>query len=157
MHSAGAARGLRGSFSAGFRCFPHGRLVGHKVLQVYCAVATAVVGPSMISFNSASNKNKDPDKEARLAGIRQISDWVENELPEDEQETTSVMVNQIECAEEGCPPVECVIALLRKPKLVFKVFTGPALSRVAAAGSTHQAAANHHRRRLCRFSSRWSR
>ena len=83
----------------------------------------------MISFNSASNKNKDPDKEARLAGIRQISDWVENELPEDEQETTSVMVNQIECAEEGCPPVECVIALLRKPKLVFKVFTSPALSR----------------------------
>ena len=54
----------------------------------------------MISFNSASNKNKDPDKVARLAGIRQISDWVENELPEEEQETTSVMVNQIECAAE---------------------------------------------------------
>lgn len=46
----------------------------------------------MISFNLASNKNKDVDKQARLAGIRQISDWVEHELPEDEQETTSVMV-----------------------------------------------------------------
>ena len=46
----------------------------------------------MISFNSASNKNKDVDKQARLAGIRHISDWVEHELPEDEQETTSVMV-----------------------------------------------------------------
>ena len=75
----------------------------------------------MINFNKASAKHNDPEKEARLAGIRLISDWVENELPEDEQDTTSVMVNQIECAEEGCPPVECVIALLRKPKLVFKV------------------------------------
>ena len=76
-------------------------------------------------FNSASDKNKDPDKQARLAGIRQISDWVENELPEDEKEETSVMVNQIECVEDGCPPVECVIALLRKPKLVFKVSRRP--------------------------------
>ena len=31
------------------------------------------------------------------------------------------MVNQLECKEPGCPPVECVIALLRKPKLMFKV------------------------------------
>jgi hypothetical protein len=90
----------------------------------YSSATRFVVGV-MISFGAASNKNKDPDKEARLAGIRQISDWVENELPEDEQETTSVMVNQIECAEEGCPPVECVIALLRKPKLVFKVRCRP--------------------------------
>ena len=79
----------------------------------------------MISFNKASAKHNDPEKEARLAAIRQISDWVESQLPEDQQETTSVMVNQIECAEEGCPPVECVIALLRKPKLVFKVLCPP--------------------------------
>ena len=144
--------GARGS-----AVFPMGVLLATKYSKCTAPSPPLSLGPSMISFNSASNKNKDPDKEARLAGIRQISDWVENELPEDEQETTSVMVNQIECAEEGCPPVECVIALLRKPKLVFKVFTGPALSRVAAAGSTHQAAANHHRCRLCRFSSRWSR
>ena len=77
----------------------------------------------MISFNSASQKHKDADKQARLAGIRQISGWVEDELSlhaTDGEDTASVMVNQIECKEEGCPPVECVIALLRKPKLVFK-------------------------------------
>ena len=75
----------------------------------------------MISFNKSSQQNKDADKQARLAGIRQVSDWIEDELPAEEKDTTSVMVNQIECKEEGCPPVECVIALLRKPKLVFKV------------------------------------
>ena len=89
------------------------------------AIAAADVAELMISFNKASAKHNDPEKEARLAAIRQISDWVESQLPEDQQETTSVMVNQIECAEEGCPPVECVIALLRKPKLVFKVLCPP--------------------------------
>ena len=89
------------------------------------AIGAADVAELMISFNKASAKHNDPEKEARLAAIRQISDWVESQLPEDQQETTSVMVNQIECAEEGCPPVECVIALLRKPKLVFKVLCPP--------------------------------
>ena len=109
----------------------------------------------MINFNKASAKHNDPEKEARLAGIRQISDWVENELPEDEQDTTSVMVNQIECAEEGCPPVECVIALLRKPKLVFKVLCSPN----CVAGPTEQAATNRLQERpraVCRCSSGWS-
>ena len=71
------------------------------------------------SFNKAA-EHQDPD---RKAGIRRVADWVEDALPEEEQEDTHVMVNQIECAEEGCPPVECVIALLRKkpaPKLMFK-------------------------------------
>ena len=109
----------------------------------------------MINFNKASAKHNDPEKEARLAGIRQISDWVENELPEDEQDTTSVMVNQIECAEEGCPPVECVIALLRKPKLVFKVLCLPN----CVARPTEQAATNRlpeRPRAVCRCSSGWS-
>ena len=76
-----------------------------------------------MAFKMAFNQHTTPaDKEARLAGVRRVADWVEDALPEDEQETTTVMVNQIECREEGCPPVECVIALLRKPKLVFKIF-----------------------------------
>ena len=72
----------------------------------------------MIKFGQKAAPHVDA---AKKAGIRRVADWVEEALPEEEQDETHVMVNQIECAEEGCPPVECVIALLRKPKLLFKV------------------------------------
>jgi len=42
------------------------------------------------------------EKEKRLAGTRRVRDWVEEALPEEEQDETTVMVNQIECKEEGC-------------------------------------------------------
>ena len=72
----------------------------------------------MIKFGQKAAPHVDA---AKKAGIRRVADWVEEALPEEEQDETHVMVNQVECAEEGCPPVECVIALLRKPKLLFKV------------------------------------
>ena len=59
--------------------------------------------------------------EARRAAVRRVADWVEQALPEEERHTTHVMVNQVECREDGCPPMECVIALLRKPKIIFRV------------------------------------
>ena len=77
----------------------------------------------MIKFGQKPAAHVDA---AKKAGIRRVADWVEEALPEEEQDETHVMVNQVECAEEGCPPVECVIALLRKPKLLFKVPTDTA-------------------------------
>ena len=71
----------------------------------------------MISFQP---RNHVVD-EARRAAVRRVADWVEQALPEEERNTTHVMVNQVECREEGCPPMECVIALLRKPKIIFRV------------------------------------
>ena len=97
----------------------------------------------MISFHKASaNQHVD---QAKKDGIRRVADWVEEALPEEEQDETHVMVNQIECAEEGCPPVECVIALLRKPKLLFKV-----LPRQCTPPHPPRTATVHH---CCRRSS----
>ena len=72
---------------------------------------------AMISFQP---RNHAVDQ-ARRAAVRRVADWVEQALPEEQRDATHVMVNQVECREEGCPPVECVIALLRKPKIVFRV------------------------------------
>ena len=71
----------------------------------------------MISFQP---RNHAVDQ-ARRAAVRRVADWVEQALPEEQRDATHVMVNQVECREEGCPPVECVVALLRKPKIVFRV------------------------------------
>ena len=65
---------------------------------------------AMISFQP---RNHAVDQ-ARRAAVRRVADWVEQALPEEQRDATHVMVNQVECREEGCPPVECVIALLRK-------------------------------------------
>ena len=72
---------------------------------------------AMISFQP---RNHAVDQ-ARRAAVRRVADWVEQALPEEQRDATHVMVNQVECREEGCPPVECVVALLRKPKIVFRV------------------------------------
>ena len=72
---------------------------------------------AMISFQP---RNHAVDQ-ARRAAVRRVADWVEEALPEEQRDATHVMVNQVECREEGCPPVECVVALLRKPKIVFRV------------------------------------
>ena len=72
---------------------------------------------AMISFQPRNHA----DDEARRAAVRRVADWVEQALPEEQRDATHVMVNQVECREAGCPPVEGVIALLRKPKIVVRV------------------------------------
>mmetsp|Transcript_14740 Transcript_14740/g.43252 ORF Transcript_14740/g.43252 Transcript_14740/m.43252 type:complete len:103 (-) Transcript_14740:196-504(-) len=63
-------------------------------------------------------KTKTVDK----SQIARVRDLVEALLPP-EFDDVAVMVNQIECKEEGCPPIETIISLLveRNPKK-FKVF-----------------------------------
>ena len=89
-----------------------------RVLQPCCGVTdeTTVSLAGMISFQP---RNHVVD-EARRAAVRRVADWVEQALPEEERDSTHVMVNQVECREDGCPPIECVIALLRKPKIIFR-------------------------------------
>ena len=84
---------------------------------------------AMISFQP---RNHAVDQ-ARRAAVRRVADWVEQALPEEQRDATHVMVNQVECREEGCPPVECVVALLRKPKIVFRVRPRHACIAIAAA------------------------
>mmetsp|Transcript_19369 Transcript_19369/g.41675 ORF Transcript_19369/g.41675 Transcript_19369/m.41675 type:complete len:109 (-) Transcript_19369:180-506(-) len=59
-------------------------------------------------------------KSKRLAKIRT---WVEHELDGGAYADVTVMVNELQCLEPGCAPVETVITLLdeRKP-LSFKIF-----------------------------------
>ena len=80
----------------------------------------------------------DGAQKAKSEAISKVSDWIEGFLPEEEKDEefggkappggeTSVIVNQLECKEPGCPPVELVLTLLRskksgRPKLMFKIF-----------------------------------
>lgn len=78
--------------------------------------------------------------QARLEGLKRVKGWLVELLPADEREEedggtapdgeeTTVIANQLECKEEGCPDVEVVMTLLRckpRPKLVFKVFKAAA-------------------------------
>ena len=80
---------------------------------------------------------KDVDAEkAQQQGVKQVREWLESLLPEDERDEeeggkapsgkeTSVIVNQLACKEVGCPDVEVVMTLLRakpRPKLMFKLY-----------------------------------
>lgn len=51
----------------------------------------------------------------------EIKAWVADELGLDNEAT--VMVSELACMEEGCPPIETVIAVLRPamPKLQFRL------------------------------------
>ena len=76
----------------------------------------------------------------KSAGIHRVRDWLEAKLPDEEKDEdlggtappgkeTTVIVNQLECKEPGCPPVEIVMTLLRAkpaPKLMFKIFKAAA-------------------------------
>ena len=80
------------------------------------------------------------EQKAKSDGIRRVRDWLEENLPAEEKDEdlggtaplgkeTSVIVNQLECKEPGCPPVELVMTLLRPkpaPKLMFKIFKAAA-------------------------------
>ena len=73
---------------------------------------------------------------AKTAAVKKVGAWLEEMLPEDERDEddggkappgkeTSVIVNQLQCQEAGCPDVELVMTLLRakpRPKLTFKIF-----------------------------------
>ena len=75
-------------------------------------------------------------EQAKAAGVKRVREMLEGLLPSEEREEedggtaapgkdTSVIVNQLACAEAGCPDVEVVMTLLRakpRPKLMFKLY-----------------------------------
>ena len=69
----------------------------------------------MISFGE-----KKPNANRKF--IAAVRTWVEDALPPAHEETT-VMVNELQCFEPGCAPIETVVTLLdpQKPKM-FKIF-----------------------------------
>mmetsp|Transcript_52483 Transcript_52483/g.87071 ORF Transcript_52483/g.87071 Transcript_52483/m.87071 type:complete len:107 (+) Transcript_52483:52-372(+) len=69
----------------------------------------------MITFGEKKKNNNT----RYLKAVRQ---WVENTLPQDLADVT-VMVNELQCYEPGCAPVETVVTLLDSAKpLAFKIF-----------------------------------
>ena len=53
--------------------------------------------------------------------LRQVTSWVEDQLP-DHMDDVTVMVNEMQCFEPGCAPLETVVTLLAGQSLVFKIF-----------------------------------
>lgn len=53
--------------------------------------------------------------------LKQVTEWVEDALP-DECDDITVMVNQMQCFEPDCAPLETVVTLLGPQSLVFKIF-----------------------------------
>ena len=68
---------------------------------------------AMINFQQPMPNNKRE--------IKQVTAWVEDALP-DELEDVMVMVNEMQCFEPGCAPLETVVSLLGQKSLVFKIF-----------------------------------
>ena len=52
-------------------------------------------------------KERDPQQ------LGQIKSWVSQAF--DLSEDVSVMITQLQCTEEGCPPIETVIAIMDTP------------------------------------------
>ena len=110
------------------------------------------VTPSPMMF---AKKDVDAEK-AQQHGVKQVREWLESLLPEDERDEeeggkapsgkeTSVIVNQLACKEVGCPDVEVVMTLLRaKPrsKLMFKLYKAAAdLTKDEVAAAMNEALA----------------
>ena len=53
--------------------------------------------------------------------LKQVTSWVEDALP-DSMDDVTVMVNEMQCFEPDCAPLETVITLLGQKSIVFKVF-----------------------------------
>ena len=68
---------------------------------------------AMINF-----QKKMPDNRRFL---KMVTEWVEEALP-DTMDDATVMVNEMQCFEPGCPPLETVVTLLDKQSIVFKIF-----------------------------------
>lgn len=56
---------------------------------------------------------------ANSENLRQIKDWVYQILDIDSE--ISVSINQLQCREPNCPPVETVIAIMSKPPKQYKI------------------------------------
>ena len=54
-----------------------------------------------------SQKGSDPRQ------LFQVKSWVSQAF--DLSENVSVMITQLQCTEEGCPPIETVIAIMETP------------------------------------------
>lgn len=67
----------------------------------------------MINFTQKQPNNK--------RHIKAITEWVEDALPESLEEAV-VMVNELQCFEPGCAPLETVVSLLGDKSIVFKIF-----------------------------------
>ena len=52
-------------------------------------------------------------KESDSRQLVQVKSWVSQAF--DLSEDISVMVTQLQCTEEGCPPIETVIAIMETP------------------------------------------
>ena len=51
--------------------------------------------------------------------IQQIKDWTYQRLDLDSE--TPISINQLQCHEPGCPPVETVIAVMTSPPLQYRI------------------------------------
>ena len=60
----------------------------------------------MLNFLN-SQKERDPQQ------LAQVKSWVSEVF--DLSEDISVMITQLQCTEEGCPPIETVIAIMDTP------------------------------------------
>lgn len=59
--------------------------------------------------------------------LRQVTAWVEDALPERTPQGHSlddamVMVNEMQCYEPDCAPLETVVSLLGQQSIIFKIF-----------------------------------
>jgi hypothetical protein len=52
------------------------------------------------------------DEGQRAEAVRRVKAWVSSYARADEAD--AVMVTELRCAEQGCPPIETVLALLRR-------------------------------------------
>jgi len=72
----------------------------------------------MINFTQPQPKNRKD--------IKRVTQCVEDALPEHMEDVT-VMVNEMQCFEPGCAPLETVVSLLGQKSVVFKIFRPVAL------------------------------
>ena len=79
-----------------------------------------------------------PDKRKYL---RQVTDWVEDILdhvPADTEDVT-VLVNELQCFEPDCAPLETVITLLGRQSIILKIFKPVAEVQLPEVQSTLEA------------------
>jgi hypothetical protein len=53
------------------------------------------------------------------ARVRQLKDWVYQLLPLKDE--VAISIQQLQCTEPGCPPIETVIAILTTPIQQYKI------------------------------------
>ena len=66
----------------------------------------------MFSIGLKTTAAADPQK------ISQVKNWVTTLL--NLNDSTTIFVTQLECKEQGCPPIETVIALIESGKKLSK-------------------------------------